>query len=138
MTLRDLLLVVGTLPLLATVGLRLAAEVGLAREAPPAEALTASLAVFGVVFVIYVALTLRAIARATRAILARDAEAAGPGQRTAAVSDFAIHIDRSTEIDLRDEADAAAEAAEPPPAVRSKLLGDVGSLLTRIPSARTR
>jgi len=143
MTLRDLLLVVGTLPLLAAVALRLAAEIGFAREAPSPEALPAALAVFGIVFLLYVALTLRAIARATREILARDAEPRAADKPAAAISDFAIHIDRSGEIDLRDaaadDADAPSHAAgEPPAATRSALLGEVSSLLTRIPSARSR
>ena len=64
MTVRDLLLVLGAVPLLGVVALRLAAETGLAKSPPPPDALTASLALFGVVFVFYVALTLRAIARA--------------------------------------------------------------------------
>ena len=72
MTLRDVLLVLGAMPLLGVVALRLAAEMGLVVDAPPPEALSASLATFGFVFLIYVALTLRSIARATREILARE------------------------------------------------------------------
>ncbi|HEY8515674.1 MAG TPA: hypothetical protein VIS07_09190 [Candidatus Binatia bacterium] len=146
MSLRDLLLVAGTLPLVGVVALRLAAEVGLVRNAPPPEAVNATLGLFGVVFVLYVALTLRAIARATREILERSAEpvANETEQRTAAVTDFAVHLDRRPEIDLRgdagaeDAAPSSEEAAAPPPEQRSALLGQVGSLLTRIPSARSR
>jgi len=152
MTLRDLLLVLGALPLLAVIALRLAAETGLADAAPPPEALTTSLAAFAVVFVLYVALTLRAIASATRAILERESgERRGPEaarESRAAVSDFAIHIDRSGEVDLRsgtaederqDELmDAGEERPAAPPAGRVELLGEVSDLLTRIPSARPR
>jgi len=148
MTLRDLLLVLGAVPLLGVVALRLAAEMGLQTSPPPPDALPTSLAVFGVVFVVYVALTLRAIARATREILARDASGAAAGapspQSRAAVSDFAIHLDRSSEIDLRDEAEGDLPAdEEPAPAApggsaRKELFGEVSDLLTRIPSARSR
>lgn len=149
MTLRDLLLVLGAVPLLGVVALRLAAEMGFASDAPPPEALTTTLGLFGFVFVLYVALTLRSIATATRAILAREPESDPrdeAGHRKAAVSDFAIHLDRSAEIDLRAEGDPgdddaapltedAASRAAPP---RSELFGEVNDLLTRIPSARTR
>lgn len=148
MTLRDLLLVLGAVPLLGVVALRLAAEMGLQTTPPPPDALRTSLAVFGVVFVVYVALTLRAIARATREILARDASGAAigepPPQSRAAVSDFAIHLDRSSEIDLRDEAEGDLPAddepapAAPGGAARKELFGEVSDLLTRIPSARSR
>lgn len=151
MTLRDLLLVLGTMPLLGVVTLRLAAETGIAESAPPPEALTTSLVVFGVVFVLYVALTLRAIARATRDILAREsADARSPEAARAsraAVSDFAIHIDRSGEIDLRDAGDDSGDGDAPraaddvpgrAPAARDELFGEVSDLLTRIPSARSR
>jgi len=152
MTLRDLLLVIGTLPLLGVVALRLGAEMGVAGEAPPPEALTATLAAFGVAFVLYVALTLRSIAHATREILARESAAADARrQGAAAVSDFAIHLDRTPEVDLRpDAADPEAEVApaDDPPAAsdvpeplareRKRLIGEVGTLLTRIPSARGR
>ena len=149
MTLRDLLLVLGAVPLLAVVALRLAAEMGLVGDAPPAEALTATLVAFGVVFVAYVALTLRAIARATREILERDkdvpASADASTQRKAAVSDFAIHLDRTSEIDLRDpdcdfdgdpdDEPRPADGAQP---ARTELFGEVSDLLTKIPSARQR
>src|SRR5512138_1034530 len=69
MTLRDLLLVLGAVPLLGVVVMRLAAEMGYASDAPPADALTSALGLFGFVFVVYVALTLRSIASATRDIL---------------------------------------------------------------------
>lgn len=148
MTLRDLLLVLGAVPLLGVVAMRLAAEMGYATEAPPADALPTALGLFGFVFVVYVALTLRSIASATRDILARESEAAqreAAAQRKAAVSDFAIHLDRSPEIDLAadpDEPDAAPDAAaatgEPAPAPRRELFGEVNDLLTRIPSARSR
>lgn len=148
MTLRDLLLVLGAVPLLGVVGLRLAAEMGFGAEPPPAEALTTSLGVFGFVFVVYVALTLRSIASATRDILARDVDAgqrASAAKRQAAVSDFAIHLDRSSEVDLRedDEAEPPPEAApggatEPTAPGRSERFAEVSDLLTRIPSARPR
>lgn len=159
MTLRDLLLVLGAVPLLGVIGLRLSAETGLAQSPPPPDALTASLALFGVVFVLYVALTLRSIASATRDILDRESGAGaarGPqAERRTAVSDFAIHLDRSSEIDLRaatgeaetDLRDADSEepldpeerSGEPPStAARSELFGEVSDLLTRIPSARSR
>jgi hypothetical protein len=151
MTLRDVLLVLGAMPLLGVVVLRLSAEMGLGGEAPPAEALSAGLAIFGFVFLVYVALTLRSIARATRQILARESEdaplASARAKRRTAVSDFAIHLDRSAEIDLRDgdtDSDAAAGAEPPgepgPPsaAPRQELFGEVSDLLTRIPSARSR
>jgi hypothetical protein len=153
MTLRDVLLVIGTLPLLGVVALRLAAEVGLSSATPPSDALPAALGAFAVAFVLYVALTLRSIARATREILARETEAAGAAevrrQAKAAVSDFAIHLDRTSEVDLRDAGDddddrAVDEGVEEPrvpEAVvreRKRLIGEVGSLLTRIPSARGR
>jgi hypothetical protein len=142
MTLRDVLLVIGAMPLIGMVALRLAAELGFAADAPPPEALSASLAVFGFVFLLYVALTLRSIARATREILARERDEPPLAQRTAAVSDFAIHLDRSAEIDLRDEATTGAEPpAEPraqPAPPREELFGEVSDLLTRIPSVRAR
>lgn len=146
MTLRDLLLVLGAVPLLGVVAMRLAAEMGYAADAPPADALTTTLGVFGFVFVVYVALTLRSIASATRDILARESEAAqreAAAQRKSAVSDFAIHLDRSSEVDLRNEGDdepgeapSSAEAATAAP--RTELFGEVNDLLTRIPSARSR
>lgn len=146
MTLRDLLLVLGAVPLLGVVAMRLAAEMGFAADAPPADALTTTLGVFGFVFVVYVALTLRSIASATRDILARESEAAlreAAAQRKSAVSDFAIHLDRSSEIDLRDEGDdesgempSSAEGTAAAP--RRELFGEVNDLLTRIPSARSR
>ncbi|MBY0277151.1 hypothetical protein K2Z84_17595 [Candidatus Binatia bacterium] len=148
MTLRDLLLVLGAVPLLGVVALRLAAEMGFASDAPPPEALTTTLGLFGFVFVVYVALTLRSIATATRAILAREPESETrdeAGHRKAAVSDFAIHLDRSTEIDLRGDADPDEDPATPAEATtsgaqapRRELFGEVNDLLTRIPSARTR
>jgi len=156
MTLRDLLLVLGAVPLLGVVALRLAAEAGLVQAPPPPDALPLSLAAFGVVFVVYVALTLRAIATATRDILARESASASresSGQRSAAVSDFAIHIDRGNELDLRPEGDGPLEepdepegpiaaggdpGARRPAAARSELFGEVSDLLTRIPSARSR
>lgn len=146
MTLRDLLLVLGAVPLLGVVAMRLAAEMGYASDAPPADALTTALGLFGFVFVIYVALTLRSIASATRDILARESEAAqreAAAQRKSAVSDFAIHLDRTAEIDLGagdqdGEPDADATVAEPPAAPRRELFGEVNDLLTRIPSARSR
>jgi len=147
MTLRDLLLVLGAVPLLGVVAMRLAAEMGMAAEAPPPDALTATLGAFGIVFVVYVALTLRSIAHATREILAREADTRGnarpAAQRTAAVSDFAIHLDRTAEIDLRepDSSDPDAESTTGPagaPAGRSELFGEVSDLLTRIPSSRPR
>jgi hypothetical protein len=149
MTLRDLLLVLGAVPLLGVVALRLAAEMGFATDAPPAEALTTALGVFGFVFVVYVALTLRSIASATRDILARESESAqreAAAQRKAAISDFAIHLERSAEVDLRttdDEEldDDLATSAEPPSSgapPRRELFGEVNDLLTRIPSARSR
>jgi hypothetical protein len=148
MTLRDLLLVLGAVPLLGVIGLRLAAETGLAHTPPPPDAFPASLAVFGVVFVLYVALTLRSIASATRDILARESDTGAlrgsQAERRAAVSDFAIHLDRSSEIDLRDagdeeQSDPDEPIGEPPSeAARSELFGEVGDLLTRIPSARSR
>lgn len=127
--------------------MRLAAEMGFAADAPPADALTTTLGVFGFVFVVYVALTLRSIASATRDILSRESAAAqseAAAQRKSAVSDFAIHLDRSSEIDLRDEGDE--EPGETPSstqgastaAPRSELFGEVNDLLTRIPSARSR
>jgi hypothetical protein len=143
MTLRDVLLVVGAMPLLGVIVLRLGAEMGLVVDAPPPEALSLALAGFAVVFVVYVALTLRAIAHATRAILQREREE--PAQRTAAVSDFAIHLDRSAEVDLREEPAARSRAVEAPgaPAAasappRKELFGEVNDLLTRIPSVRPR
>jgi hypothetical protein len=146
MTLRDLLLVLGAMPLLGVVALRLAAEMGLVGDAPPPQAFSASLATFGFVFLIYVALTLRSIARATREILAREGAApplAEQAQRKAAVSDFAIHLDRSAEIDLRAAATEPVPDVEPEPAAapagpRKELFGEVSDLLTRIPSARSR
>jgi hypothetical protein len=148
MTLRDLLLVLGAVPLLGVVAMRLAAEMGFADTAPPSDALTVTLGLFGFVFVVYVALTLRSIASATRDILARESETAQretAAQRTAAVSDFAIHLDRSSEIDLRDgdaAGDEPAEQAAPPSGApgpqRTQLFGEVNDLLTRIPSARSR
>jgi hypothetical protein len=149
MTLRDLLLVLGAVPLLGVVSLRLAAEMGFATDAPPADALTTALGLFGFVFVLYVALTLRSIASATRDILARESESAqreAAAQRKAAISDFAIHLDRSAEVDLRSEGDdpegdpapsdeAPSTGAAPP---RRELFGEVNDLLTRIPSARSR
>ena len=147
MTLRDVLLVLGAMPLLGVVALRLAAEMGLVVEAPPPEALTACLAAFGFLFLVYVALTLRSIARATRQILSRESAApplADQNQSRAAVSDFAIHLDRSPELDLRDPADPdfdpdpEAEPAASPAAPRKELFGEVSDLLTRIPSARSR
>lgn len=147
MTLRDLLLVLGAVPLLGVVVLRLAAEMGFTTEAPPADSLPVALAVFGFVFVLYVALTLRSIATATREILARESESAqreAAAQRNASVSDFAIHLDRSAEVDLRAHPDAGDDesAAQPPAtagaAPRSELFGEVSDLLTRIPSARSR
>lgn len=147
MTVRDLLLVLGAVPLLGVIALRLAAETGLAKSPPPPDALTASLALFGLVFVLYVALTLRAIARATREILERDATGAvapeTAPQSRAAVSDFAIHLDRSGEIDLRaEESEPLADDEPAPPApgaaARTELFGEVKDLLTRIPSARSR
>ncbi len=141
MTLRDLLLVIGTLPLLGVVALRLGAEMGLVAEAPPPEALPASLVAFAVAFVLYVALTLRAIAKATRAILDRERQAAEARQKKAAVADWTVHIERSREVALRSEPEepAAEGTAEPPsPGERKRLFGEVGSLLTRIPSARDR
>lgn len=142
MTLRDVLLVLGAMPLIGVVALRLAAEVGLATDAPPPEALTATLAVFGFVFLLYVALTLRSIARATREILARERDEPPLAQRTAAVSDFAIHLDRSAEIDLRAAGTSAEEPrpepAPAPAAPRKELFGEVNDLLTRIPSVRSR
>jgi len=147
MTLRDLLLVLGAVPLLGVVAMRLASEMGLVNEAPPSDALTVALGVFGFVFVSYVALTLRSIASATRDILARETEAAqreAAALRKAAVSDFAIHLDRSAEVGPLEEPggdpdDAAsaphARGAEP---ARSELFGEVSDLLTRIPSARSR
>ena len=147
MTLRDLLLVLGAVPLLGVVAMRLAAEMGFAADAPPADALTTTLGLFGFVFVVYVALTLRSIATATRDILARESEAAqreAAAQRKSAISDFAIHLDRSSEIDLRDEGDEEPGDAPPAtegaasPAPRSELFGEVNDLLTRIPSARSR
>lgn len=147
MTLRDLLLVLGAVPLLGVVTMRLASEVGLATEAPPSEALTIALGVFGFVFVAYVALTLRSIASATRDILARESQTAqreAADQRTATVSDFAIHLDRSTELDVPPEDASGADegfagpAADRAPASRRELFGEVSDLLTRIPSARSR
>ena len=150
MTLRDVLLVLGAMPLLVVVALRLAAEMGLVVEAPPPEALTASLAAFGFVFLIYVALTLRSIARATTADPRprgrRPAARRADRSREAAVSDFAIHLDRSAEIDLRapptadldPDPDAEPEPAAAPAAPRKELFGEVSDLLTRIPSARSR
>lgn len=146
MTLRDLLLVLGAVPLLGVVAMRLAAEMGYATDAPPADALTTALGLFGFVFVVYVALTLRSIASATRDILARESETAqreAAAQRKSAVSDFAIHLDRSPEIDLADgdadgNADADPTVAETAPAQRRELFGEVNDLLTRIPSARSR
>jgi hypothetical protein len=104
--------------------------------------------------VLYVALTLRAIARATRDILARDADPAradvAAARKAAAISDFAIHLDRSAEVDLRTPAaaDAPPDVGDelPPddeprgaaPGGRSELFGEVNDLLTRIPSARSR
>jgi len=158
MTLRDLLLVIGTLPLLGVVALRLAAEMGYAGEAPPPDALSAALGAFGIAFVLYVALTLRSIARSTRAILERESNPAGTGGRrgTATVSDFAVHLDRTAEVDLRpgvaaadpgdtgpgegDDERGVREPEVPETVVRERkrLIGEVGSLLTRIPSARSR
>lgn len=145
MTLRDLLLVLGAVPLLGVVAMRLAAEMGFAVDAPPADALGTALGVFGFVFVVYVALTLRSIASATRDILARESEAAqreAAAQRKSAVSDFAIHLDRSPEIDLEDDAggdpDAGSATGEPAAPPRRELFGEVSDLLTRIPSARSR
>ncbi len=148
MTVRDLLLVLGAVPLLGVVAMRLAAEMGFADKVPPSDALTVTLGVFGFVFVVYVALTLRSIASATRDILARESETAqreAAAQRTAAVSDFAIHLDRTAEIDLREAEAAGDEPAEqdgPPPdspgPQRTQLFGEVSDLLTRIPSARSR
>jgi hypothetical protein len=167
MTLRDLFLVLGAMPLLGVVAWRLAAETGLAVQAPPSDALRTALGLFGVVFVLYVALTLRAIASATRAILARDAEPEQPraDRRKTAVSDFAIHLDRSAEVDLREASAASGDPGaltgadvpsdepaldaddalppddEPRPAgqtPRRELFGEVNDLLTRIPSARSR
>ena len=150
MTLRDLLLVLGAVPLLGVVAMRLAAEMGYATDAPPADALMTSLGLFGFVFVVYVALTLRSIASATRDILARESETAqreAAAQRKSAVSDFAIHLDRSPDIDLAGEdgdgdsegdRDADATVAEAAPGPRRELFGEVNDLLTRIPSARSR
>lgn len=155
MSWRDVLLAIGILPVVGLVGARLASETGLVTGAPPADALPFALGLFGFVFVVYVALTLRAIARATREILGRTEDTTtGFGRRsrrTAAVSDFAIHLDRSPEIDLRgaavtpetlaeprgevEEDDVPAGAADPLPQ-RSELFGEVRSLLTRIPSVR--
>ena len=109
-----------------------------------------SLGLFSFVFVFYVALTLRSIASATRDILARESETAqreAAAQRKSAVSDFAIHLDRSPEIDLAGEdgdgdsegdRDADATVAEAAPGPRRELFGEVNDLLTRIPSARSR
>lgn len=146
MTLRDLLLVLGAVPLLGVVAMRLAAEMGYASDAPPADALTTALGLFGFVFVVYVALTLRSIASATRDILARESEAAqreASAQRKSAVSDFAIHLDRSPEIDVGSgdeggEPEADTTVAETAAAPRRELFGEVNDLLTRIPSARSR
>jgi hypothetical protein len=150
MTLRDLLLVLGAVPLLGVVALRLAVEMGFAAgDAPPADALTTALGLFGFVFVLYVALTLRSIASATRDILARESESAqreAAAQRKAAISDFAIHLDRSSEVDLRgtdDDPDGDRAGSEDAPSSggtppRRELFGEVSDLLTRIPSARSR
>ena len=146
MTLRDLLLVLGAVPLLGVVAMRLAAEMGYATDAPPADALMTSLGLFGFVFVVYVALTLRSIASATRDILARESEAAqreASAQRKSAVSDFAIHLDRSPEIEVGSgegdgDPDADSTVADKAPAPRRELFGEVNDLLTRIPSARSR
>lgn len=150
MTLRDLLLVLGAAPLLGVIAVRLAAELGFATAVPPPETLTTSLGLFAGVFLVYVALTLRAIVGATREILAREGAATRREARqgAAAVSDFAIHLDRGAELDLSASGQDELPETEPPAdgdaapvgalAPRREIFGEVSDLLTRIPSARPR
>ena len=157
MTFRDLLLLGGTLPLIVVIAERLAAEAAL-RAAPPPEALPAAVVVLGFALIAYVVLELRATAREVRRIAARldasspdvkqQAPPPPPARRASApaqVSNFAIHldralaVDRSPEIDLRE---AVGEAEDPAgngaarSGGRAEILGEVQSLLSRIPSVR--
>jgi hypothetical protein len=157
MSFKDLLLLGGTLPLWVVVAQRLAAEAGLRHTLPPPEALPAALLVLGLAFGAYVVLELRSIARDLRRLARGVAElgAAVKQQpaRRARVSNFAIHLDRALEVDLREAAgadDQEQEASDAhrdtddelrgngarPSAPRPQVFGEVQSLLAQIPSVR--
>jgi hypothetical protein len=145
---RDVLLLLGSLPVSGVIALRLAAAAGLRDTAPSPEAFGSTLSLFVLVLLVYLALTMRALTHAARQV--PDAEAClvdVPRSGATRITDFAIHLDRierAGKIDLVDRRRAivlseedSLEPASPAPAPgRNRILGELGSRLAVIPSSR--
>ena len=144
----DLALLLAAAPAIAIAALRIALAFGVVDPVDlPAAALSPEPLAAAAVLALAVlgssaAISLRRIARDTRAIalLGRSRDPLAPTGPEAAIVDFAIHLDRRPSVDLTRSAGTSEEVpagtTAPHPLAPSRTLSELKSRLAHIPSVR--